>query len=105
MMIVLFRSRLSGEAGDEYARTAGRLEELARTMPGFISFKTFAADDDERVSIVEFESEEAITAWYRHPEHLAAQRRGRESFYSEYRIQVCSPVREYEFARPADGST
>jgi heme-degrading monooxygenase HmoA len=99
MMIVLFRSRLTDEAGEEYSQTAQRLEELAATMPGFVSFKTFAASDGERVSIVEFESEDAITAWYRHPEHLAAQRRGRESFYEEYRIQVCSPVREYGFTR------
>ena len=101
MMTVLFRSRLTEEAGEEYARTAQRLEDLAHSMPGFVSFKTFAAPDGERVSIIEFESEEAIVAWYRHPEHLAAQRRGRESFYKEYRIQVCNPVREYGFTRPA----
>ncbi len=99
MMVVLFRSRLTAQAGDDYVRVAERLEELAAAMPGFVSFKTFTAADGERVSIAEFESEEAILAWYRHPEHLAAQREGRERFYEEYRIQVCQPVRSYGFSR------
>ena len=77
MVIVLFRSRLRLEAGEEYHRTAQRLLELAQSMPGFVSFKTFTADDDERVAIAEFESEEAVRAWYAHPEHLKAQQRGR----------------------------
>lgn len=100
MMMVLFRSRLRADAGEEYTRTAQRMLELASSMPGFVSFKGFTAADAERVSIIEFESEEAIAAWYRHPEHLAAQQQGRERFYEEYRIQVCSPVRDYGFTRP-----
>lgn len=99
MVIVLFRSRLRVEAGEEYHRTAQRMLELAQSMPGFISFKTFTADDDERVSIAEFESEEAVRAWYAHPEHLKAQQRGRELFYEEYKIQVGTVGRAYGFAR------
>jgi hypothetical protein len=34
-----------------------------------------------------------------HPEHRAAQRKGRDSFYSEYRIQVCPVARETRFPR------
>lgn len=34
-----------------------------------------------------------------YPEHVAAQRRGREAFYDEYWIQVCSTVREGWFRR------
>jgi len=99
MKIVLFRSRLRPDAGEEYEETARRTLELATAMPGFVSFKTFTASDGEHVSIIEFESEEAIAAWYRHPEHLAAQQQGRESFYEEYQIHVCSPVRSYGFTR------
>jgi heme-degrading monooxygenase HmoA len=101
MMVVLFRSRLTADAGEEYERVAERTVALASAMPGFVSFKHFTAADGERVSIIEFESEEAIAAWYRHPEHLAAQQQGRERFYEEYRIQVCKPVRAYGFTRPA----
>ena len=99
MVIVLFRSRLRPEAGEEYHRTAQRMLELATSMPGFVSFKTFAAEDGERVSIAEYESEDAVRAWYTHPEHLKAQQRGRELFYEDYRIQVCTVDRAYGFAR------
>ena len=70
-------------------------------MPGFVSIKTFAADDGERISIVEFDSEAAHGAWRNHPEHREAQRLGRERFYDEFQIQVCTPVRR---SRPASSS-
>jgi heme-degrading monooxygenase HmoA len=34
-----------------------------------------------------------------HPEHRAAQKKGREIYYSEYRIQVCNVVRDAIFKR------
>jgi hypothetical protein len=37
-----------------------RMHELATRMPGFISYKDFAAADGETVTIVEFESEETV---------------------------------------------
>jgi heme-degrading monooxygenase HmoA len=95
MVITIFRSRLRLENQEAYQRTATRMHELAQQMPGFISIKTFTAQDGERVSIVEFESEETHQAWRRHPEHKEAQRLGRELFYSEFQIQVCKVERAY----------
>ena len=77
------------------------MDELATQMPGFISIKTFNAPDGERVSLVEFESAEAMMAWRNHPEHKQAQELGREKFYSEYRIVVCQPIRDYSFPKKA----
>ena len=99
MVVVIFRSRLTAQAGEEYARTAPRMLELAQSMPGFVSFKAFSASDGERVSIIEFESEEALAAWREHPEHRQAQRRGREVFYQEYQLQVCVPQRQTRWQR------
>lgn len=99
MVVVLFRSRLRDDAGEEYQATAKRMLELASAMPGFVSFKSFRAEDGERISVIEFESEEHVRAWREHPEHREAQRRGRERFYAEYRIQVCEPIRDYGFRR------
>jgi len=100
MVITVFRSRLRTEANQEYERWAHRMNELAASMPGFVSIKTFAAEDGERVSIIEFESEAAHTAWRDHPEHREAQRLGREHFYTEFQIQICTPLRRYDFSRP-----
>lgn len=103
MLVTVFRSRLRPEARAEYTVWADRMHELAATMPGFVSQKTFVAEDGERVTIAEFESEEAQRAWKSAPAHVEAQRRGREDFYLEYRIQVCEVQRSYDFSRD-DGS-
>ena len=94
MVITVFRARVRPDLQQEYVAWVERMRQLASAMPGFISHKGFVAEDGERVSIVEFESEEAQHAWRIHPEHLAAQRKGRRDFYLEYRIQVCSVLRE-----------
>ncbi len=89
MIVTIFRSRLVPEATEEYALVAESMSELARSIPGHISHKTFSAGDGERVTIVEFETEDAQQAWATHPDHITAQERGRAEFYSEYRVQVC----------------
>ena len=47
------------------------------------------------------ESEEALRAWRMHPEHVAAQRRGRTEFYSEYHLQTCALLHDMHFTKPA----
>jgi len=97
MIVTVFRSRLRPGVRDEYVALANRMAELAATMPGYISHKGFFADDGERVTVVEFESEEGMRAWRMHPEHRAAQRKAREIYYSEYSLQVCELVRQSRF--------
>ncbi len=99
MAIVVFRSRLRPEHTDEFQRLADRMLELAQSMPGFVSYKVYVAADDERCSIIEFESAELLRAWREHPEHREAQRLGRERFYEAYTLQVGEPARESRFKR------
>jgi heme-degrading monooxygenase HmoA len=75
--------------------------ELASAMPGFLSYKDFAAADGENLSLVEFRDAESLLAWRNHPEHVAVQQRARLEFMSEYRIDVCRPERSYAFKAPA----
>jgi heme-degrading monooxygenase HmoA len=97
MIITVFRSRLKPGLRDEYVALVERMNELARTMPGYISHKGFFADDGERVTIVEFEHEEGLRAWRTNPEHIAAQKLARQKYYTEYHIQVCTLGRETRF--------
>lgn len=83
----------------QYAEVAERMIALARSMPGFEEFKTFRADDGERVSIIAFESLETHTAWRDHPEHREAQALGRAKFYDEYSILVCEQRYERSFSQ------
>lgn len=98
MIVVIFRSRLREEHLVEYAAVAPRMLELARGMPGFVSFEDFASDGGERVALIGFETAENVRAWREHPEHLAAQKQGRALFYSEYRLQICEELRTSTFS-------
>ena len=97
MVVVVFRSRLKPGVENEIQAVGGRMYELAAGMPGFVSYREYAAADGEGVAIVEFESHETLTAWREHPEHRQAQAAGRERFFSEYRITVCDAVRDSSF--------
>ena len=96
-IVTVFRSRLRPEALGAYRDTAPHIEELARTIPGFEDIKTFEADDGERVSVVTFASWEDHERWRQHPEHRAAQRRGREEFYASYDITVAEVHHDSHF--------
>lgn len=96
MVVVIFRSRLRPSADLSALGPLGaRMATLAASMPGFVSYKDFASDDGENVTVVEWASEETLLAWRQHPEHVEAQRFGREHIFREYSIQVCSTVRAY----------
>jgi heme-degrading monooxygenase HmoA len=99
MIVTVFRSRLMPDLREEYVALVDRMVERAATMPGYISHKGFFAEDGERVTVVEFEHEEGMRTWRMHPEHRAAQKKGREIYYSEYSIQICNVVRESKFRR------
>jgi heme-degrading monooxygenase HmoA len=101
MIVTVFRSRLMPDVRDEYVRLVDRMVELASTIPGYISHKGFFAEDGERVTIVEFESEEAQRVWRMHPEHRDAQRKGREVYYESHSVQVCQVIRETRFKHEA----
>lgn len=99
MIVTVFRSRLMPGVKDEYVALAERMSDLAKTMPGYIAHKGFTADDGERCTIVEFENDEGMRTWRMNPEHRAAQKKARESYYSEYSVQVCKLERDSKFNR------
>jgi heme-degrading monooxygenase HmoA len=93
-VVTVFRSRRRPGSDAEYRELSQKMQEAARTAPGFVDFKTFTAEDGEHVSLVTFASPEAHHVWRNDPRHRAAQQRGRDAFYLEYSIQVgeCSHV-------------
>jgi heme-degrading monooxygenase HmoA len=99
MVIVLFRSMLTAEASDDYAAMAEEMLARARTMPGFIDFKSFRADDGERLAVIHWESQETLRAWSDDLRHAVAQRLGREKWYEYFRVEVAEVARSYGFDR------
>ncbi|SEP49958.1 Heme-degrading monooxygenase HmoA [Rhodospirillales bacterium URHD0017] len=94
MIVTVFRSRLRPGVEEEYGPMAARMSAMAKTIPGYVSHKGFVSEDGERLTLVEFESEDALREWRIHPDHVKAKRRGIESFFSDYRFQICTVVRD-----------
>jgi heme-degrading monooxygenase HmoA len=103
MVVVVFRSRLSAEAGDDYAEMAAEMLATAQEMPGFVEFKSFKAEDGERVSLVYWQDHETMAAWRAHPRHRIAQNSGRAKWYSYFRLEVADIARETRFERKSPG--
>jgi heme-degrading monooxygenase HmoA len=95
MRTVVFRTFPKEDNRAEYYATAAQLFKIAAAMPGFVAAKSFAASDGEELTLVEFESDQALNAWRAHAEHLAAQKSSGR-FFADYRITVFGdPVRDY----------
>jgi heme-degrading monooxygenase HmoA len=105
MIVTVFRSRLMPGFKDEYVALVDRMQQIARTIPGYISHKGFFAEDGERVTIVEFEHEEGQRAWRMNAEHMAAQRLGRSKYYETYDVQVCNVLQEAHYDRQKAAKT
>jgi len=88
MIVTIFRSRVMPGLQEEYVALVDRMQQIAQTIPGYISHKGFWSEDGERVTIVEFEHEQGQRAWRNHPEHIEAQRQGRLKYYEMYDIKV-----------------
>lgn len=97
MVVIVFRSRVRPNVEESLNAVGMRMYELAASMPGFLSYKDFAAEDGENVAIVEFDSLENLAAWRDHPEHQEAQAQGRSTFFEAYSVQVAEVVRTSTF--------
>jgi len=51
MVLVLFRSHLTPEAGADYHEMGDEVLAAAREMPGFVDYKRYLSDDGERLSV------------------------------------------------------
>jgi heme-degrading monooxygenase HmoA len=94
-MVTVFRSRHRAGIEEPYDELAASMLAAAQEAPGFVDFKTFTAEDGERVSVVTFASVEDHEAWRDDVRHRAAQNRGRAEFFAEYSIQAgpCTQLR------------
>lgn len=102
MYLVVFRNRKRADiAAADYAADAARMEALAHEQPGFLSFKSYTADDGEVIALSEWASEDAARAWRRHAHHAEVQARGREHYYEEYTLLAGEPTRVQHFKREA----
>ncbi|RXT35316.1 antibiotic biosynthesis monooxygenase family protein [Bradyrhizobium betae] len=83
-----------GVSLEEYDRLGERMYNIVSSLPGFLSVKSFKADDGEELTVFRFASEAALEAWRTHPEHVETMKRGHAEFYASGFLQICKVIRE-----------
>jgi heme-degrading monooxygenase HmoA len=96
---VIFTSQRTGEDGAEYARTAARMEELARQQPGFLGIESARDAEGVGITVSYWSSLEAIRAWREDAEHRLAQQLGRDRWYQWFQLRVCRVDRAWRHPR------
>ena len=104
MFLVVFRNRKRADLdAAAYEADAARMEQLAAAQAGFLSFKSYTAEDGEVIALSEWESEAAALAWRRVAEHASVQARGRAQYYESYTLFACDSPRIHSFTAEENG--
>lgn len=89
---VIFTShRTEGDNG--YGQMANRMVELASKQPGFLGVES--AREEVGITVSYWSDLESIKRWKANAEHLAAQKLGREQWYSTFKTRISKVERDY----------
>lgn len=97
MIAVIFEADAIPAQQERYLQLAAELRTELVNTAGFISIERFRSLSTEGkiLSLSWWESEEAVAVWKNNMKHRAAQKEGRESIFSFYRIRVAQVLRDY----------
>jgi heme-degrading monooxygenase HmoA len=71
-----------------------RMADVVSQRPGFISYKSYVADDGDVIGIIRFESRDALKAWRNDIIHQSAWNEA-PNFYHEFWVQNCEVFEDY----------
>jgi heme-degrading monooxygenase HmoA len=95
MFVILFESRLSADAGEEYDTTEDFLRERVRALAGsdLMEVRKYTGENGERLAVLYWNGPETLEQWRADPAHRAAKQLGREKWYESYELTVAEVVR------------
>ncbi|WNB91197.1 antibiotic biosynthesis monooxygenase [Bacillus sp. NEB1478] len=94
---VIFTSQRTVSDSAGYHSMSEKMVELAKKQPGFINVESSRDSNGYGITISYWESLDAIQKWKENLQHQAAQRKGKETWYSSYHVRICKVEREYSF--------
>jgi len=82
---------------DAYLEHAAALRPLFEGMEGFISVERFQSltAPGKLLSLSFWEDEDALARWRQLEKHRAAQSKGRDGYFADYRLRVAGVMRDY----------
>ncbi|TQR39488.1 antibiotic biosynthesis monooxygenase [Lysinibacillus sphaericus] len=94
---VIFTSQRTDEDGEGYAKMAEMMDKLAQKQPGFLRVESARNAEGKGITVSYWESLEAIQAWKDKSKHLVAQQFGKEKWYKQYNVEICTVIKDYSF--------
>ncbi len=94
---VLFEVYIQPGLQQEYLDIAADLRPKLEAIDGFLSVERFTSLSQEGkiLSLSFWRDETAVKAWRHQLEHQAAQARGRQEIFQDYRLRVAAVLRDY----------
>jgi heme-degrading monooxygenase HmoA len=80
-----------------YGEMAEKMSELAQQQPGYLGQES--AREGLGITVSYWETLEAIRLWKQNADHLFAQQKGREEWYSSYKTRISKVERDYGFGK------
>ena len=91
---VIFTNRQSEDL-EGYNKMAETMESLAKKQLGYLGFES--ARNELDIAISYWKTIEDVKNWNANLDHLEAQAKGKNKWYSWYKVRICKVEREYEF--------
>ncbi len=90
---VIFTSLRTAEDAAGYERMSARMLELAAEQPGFLGVES--AREEVGITVSYWATAQDAASWKQVAAHLVAQERGRQVWYDDYRVRICTVTRDY----------
>lgn len=103
MIAVIFEAEALPETQERYLQLAAELKPLLSNTPGFIAIERFQSlsTPGKILSLSWWKDEESVAGWKQNMMHLAAQKEGKRSIFSFYRIRIATVFRDYSSDKEA----
>ncbi len=97
MIAVIFEVMPHEDKKQDYLDVAAELRPLIDEIDGFLSVERFQSltNPEKLLSMSFFRDEKALSEWRRLTQHRKAQSKGRNSYFKDYRLRVCTVMRDY----------
>ncbi|MCZ6510422.1 MAG: antibiotic biosynthesis monooxygenase [Alphaproteobacteria bacterium] len=82
---------------DDYLDIAHGLRPELEKIDGFISIERFSSmyEDGKLLSLSFWRDEAAVRTWREQADHRAAQAKGRNELFADYRLRIADVLRDY----------
>ncbi len=82
---------------DDYLDKAHGLRPELEKIDGFISIERFSSmyEDGKLLSLSFWRDEAAVRTWREQADHRAAQAKGRNELFADYRLRIADVLRDY----------